>query len=200
MKKLFVKFGFVLGLFLMVTQSYSSEVVPMTVNLTTSAASKKLVVNMSKMYGEHVTCTILDQVGNVIHREIIDVTDEFSKKYDMSKLAPGQYSLVVDDLMSVETLNFKLTSKEIIYNSGKSEVVYKPRVVVKGDNMVYLNLLSLNKDVRITVLDDDNTLYTESFSGQSSVSRRYNFNNTPSGNYVIKVQVDKEVFYTNISI
>ena len=200
MKKLFVKFGLVLGLFLMVTQSYSSEVVPLTVNLTTSAASKKLVVNMSKMYGEHVTCTILDQVGNVIHREIIDVTDEFSKKYDMSKLAPGQYSLIVDDLMSVETLNFKLTSKEIIYNTGKSEIVYKPRVVVKDDNMVYLNLLALGKDVRITVLDDQNSLYTESFSGQSSISRRYNFNDSPSGNYVIKVQVDKEVFYTNISI
>lgn len=200
MKKVLLNLSIVIVSMLVSTASFSKSINPLNLNVLTTSESKKLVVNLSHMYGSSVTCSIIDQSGVIIHKEKIETRTQTVKKYDLSKLKPGNYTVVIDDLMSIERLKVKLTADGITFTQNKSEIVYKPNVQVKDNGMVYFNLLALGKPVKVTVYNKDEPVYSEEFTDLNTVSRKFAFRNSSDGEYIIKVKVGDEVFFNQVNI
>lgn len=200
MKKVLLNVSIVLVSMLISTSAFSNVSHPFNVNVLTTTESKKLVVNLSHMYGSMVTCSIIDQSGNIIHREKVESRTQTIKKYDLSNLEPGNYTVVIDDLMTIERLKVKLTADEIIYSQNRSEIIYKPSIKVVDDAVVYLNLLALGKPVKISVMKDNTIIHSENTADEGSVSRKYTFAESPAGEYIIKVKVGDEVFFNTVNI
>ncbi len=160
---------------------------------------KKLVVDISDLYGDHATCMIKDQEGAIVFAEKIAESDQVIKKYDLNQLKEGAYELIIEDAMSVEIIKFELTKTEINY-SNKARTVYKPTIIKKADNMIYLNQLALNKEVKIAVTKNGEDFFTETYVGQPSVSKKIDFSTAEKGDYVIKVSILGETFYNTVSI
>lgn len=200
MKKVLLNVSIVLVSMLISTSAFSNLSNPYNVNVLTTTESKKLVVNLSHMYGSSVTCSIIDQSGNIIHREKVESSTQTIKRYDLSNLKPGNYTVVIDDLMTIEKLKVKLTADEIIYSQNRSEIIYKPTIIVKDNAMVYLNLLALGRPVKISVIKGDSLIYSEETKDEGSVLRKYTFAESPAGEYIIKVKVGDEVFFNTVNI
>ena len=70
-----------------------------------SLENKKLIVSLDNMEANEVKFTIFNPNGAVIHKDRINTKYEATKKYDLSQLDPGVYTIVVDDLMKAWHLN-----------------------------------------------------------------------------------------------
>lgn len=198
MKKVLINFCNVAMAALFAGSLFATNVDAMLDGVTTSSEDKKMVLNLSGTYGDQATCTILDKAGNTIYKEIVNAKKQKTVRYDFSKLPSGDYTLKVDDVMSVEKVDFKITSEHLLLSSDKSELIYKPTIQVKDSKMIYFNLMSLGKDVKISILKEDRVVYSETIKGQSTISKKLNFINSPSGDYLIRVDVDNEVFYNTV--
>ncbi len=171
-----------------------------SVHVLNTPEDKKLVVNLSKMYGKQVTCSILDEGKNVVYREKVATGSQIAKRYDLNALPLGSYTLVIDDALSVEKLGFTLTDETIIYHSAKSQVVYKPIIKVGDNKKVSFNLLALGKDVEIAVMDDNKTLYQKTYSDMPSINKQISFEDVLTGEYTVVVKVAGETFYKTVNI
>jgi hypothetical protein len=198
MKKVLINFCTLAIAALFAGSLFATTVDATLYGVTTSSEDKKMVLNLSGTYGAKATCTILDRAGNTIYKEIVNAKKQKTVRYDFSKLPSGEYTLIVDDIMSVEKVDFKITSQHLLLSTEKSELIYKPTIQVKDSKMIYFNLMSLGKDVKISILKDDRMVYSEIINGQSTISKKLNFLNSPSGEYLIRVDVDKEVFYNTV--
>ena len=161
--------------------------------------NKKLVVDISDLYGDHASCMIKDQEGTIVFAEKLAESDQVIKKYDLSQLKQGLYELILEDAMSVEIVKFELTDTKINY-VDKARTVYKPTIIKKADDLVYLNQLALNKKVKIAVTKNGEDFFTKTYEGESSISKKIDFSTAEKGDYVIKVSILGETFYNTVSI
>lgn len=198
MKKVLINFCTVAMTVFFAATSFASNVESTNYSVTTSSEDKKMVLNLSRTYGAQATCRILDDAGNIIYREIVNAKKQKSVRYDFSKLPSGDYTLIVEDAMSIEKVDFRITTQQLLLTTEQSELIYKPTVMLKDGNMVYFNLLTLGKDAKITVLKNDTVVYSESIIGVPTISKKLNFSNQSSGKYLIRVDVGNEVFFNEV--
>ena len=101
----------------------------------------------------------MDKENNVIYNETVSKS-LYAKKFDLSKLQKGNYSLEVDNSLRTIYYTIEVGSEdlEIIKRKERSKPVFR-----KTENKVFLNLLNLDaEDVEIKVIDSQNrVVYTE---------------------------------------
>ncbi len=160
-----------------------------------SSENKKLIVRMENMHAINVDLTIIDPNGGIIHKDRINTKSEKMKKYDLNRLEPGTYTMIVDDLMKVEKVKFVLTDQNVNFATDKAEVTYKPIVWLNNDKTVDFNLLTLGKSAEVSIKSEEKVLYYESFTKLSNISKKYNLKELPSGKYTMVVRTNGETFY-----
>ena len=199
MKKVLLKLKFktiltvVLFLSSLCVQSFAS------VHALITPGDKKLVIDISNLYGDHATCRIVDNSGFVVFSEKITESNMIIKKYDLSKLDLGYYVLTLEDDMSIETIKFELTEGEINY-SDRTRTVYKPTIIEKSENLYYLNQLALNKEVKLEVSKNGEYYFSETYINQPTISKKIDLTRAEKGEYLIKVSILGETFYNTVSI
>lgn len=169
------------------------------VNVLKLSEDKKLILDLTDMYGGHATAMIKDQSGSIIFTDQFKQADQNAKKYDLSKLKEGSYQLILEDAMTVETVPFTLSNTKIEY-LGEAHTVYKPKVDKKDGKFVVINHLALNKAVNLVVSKNGEEFYSENYEDEPSLGLRIDFSKAESGNYVIKLSTQGETFYNTISI
>jgi flagellar hook assembly protein FlgD len=197
MKKAFI----IIALLAYSLSSFATELVPFSIYISKIAESKKLVLNFDNMLAATVVCKIIDQNGSVIYTEKLNTLQQKSRRYDLSGLKSGDYTISIDDLMKVEELALTVTAADVALNENVSVTTFKPVVWIKENRTVDFNLLALGNDVNVKILAENGTeVYNEDFSDKTTIGKVYDFKKSPKGMYTMQVSVNGKTFYKYLTI
>jgi len=183
-------------LFCLIMCSFSSGVYA---NVDVKSYGKKVIIDFTHMYGEKATCKLVDEQGRVLYNNRINALDQELKSYDLSSLTKGNYTMIIEDEMSIDKIFLQMSNSKITHIE-KAKPIYKPTIVTESKDKVHLNLLSRNKKVTLAVTRNGKELYSKTYEEKPSINEIIDFSNADKGDYVIRVAILGEVFYENISI
>lgn len=168
-------------------------------NVDVQSKGKKVILDLTHMYGDKATCKLIDQQGKVLYINKINALDQEVKSYDLSSLTKGDYTMIIEDEMSIDKIFLQLSDSKITHVE-KSKPIYKPTFIAEANDKVHFNLLSRNKEATLSVTRNGEELYSETYEGEPSINEIIDFSQADKGDYTIKVSILGEVFYKNVSI
>jgi hypothetical protein len=183
---------------LMVLGTLVTKANEITLDFVTKNTEKSIVFNLAQV-SKHTSIQFLDSDRNIIYSGDVLQYNSLRKKFDLSKLESGTYTLNVEDTIKIMTYVIVIDESKITVVS-KNEVI-KPAFRVKED-VVFMNLMNSNKeDVTVMVFDQENrVLHTEKILDQLIVEKAINFKKAFKGNYSIVVKTTQGNFQKNITI
>ncbi|MEL6124487.1 MAG: DUF3244 domain-containing protein [Bacteroidota bacterium] len=174
---------------------------PFSLYVSKAGEAKKIVLRLDNMFADKVTCKIYTESGAVIFSDEIYTANKTAKKYDLSQLPQGEYTILINDLMKVEQLDLVVTENSVDFVNPVADITFKPTVWVNEDKTVDFNLLSLGNNVNVSIYNETSEeVYSKSYIGKTTVSKRFNMADLPAGEYTIAVTNGGEVFYNYVTI
>ncbi len=168
-------------------------------NVKISAVNKSIIVNLGTIDREIVSIVIRDNTGSMLVNETVTKTPNFIKKYNMSRLGNGEYTMTVTKTTLRTTQPFKITDDGIVMTEMEKKEKFIP-VVLLNNNKLDINVL-LNDYSNITVNIFDNQgirVKQEKLENTLKLHRRYNISQLPDGAYVVEVTAGDETFYHTV--
>ena len=168
------------------------------VDVKGSATSKTMVLNLSNLQNDNVSISIMDSEEHVIYSETASDVKTFSKRFNLSQLAIGRYTLTVAQNKFKTIQPFDVTVKNVTVDESAKKVRFDPIIKVKEAKLEVNVPLSENA-VIINILDSEgNVVFEEVNDNTQSFRKRYDISSLPQGNYLVEVTYEGETFYHNI--
>jgi len=166
--------------------------------LTTVKEAKRLVLKLNKQR-ESSTLTLTDTAMHQIFVETIKEGEDYTKKFDLSKLESGLYYLKMESL--IKTLEFTISIEDSEVNVIAHNEKTKPFFRKNGD-VLYLNYLNQKlSPVVVNVVDSANRLvFTQKFDKDLVVGKVFNFTNAVKDEYTISVSEGTATYYETILV
>jgi hypothetical protein len=166
--------------------------------LVTDVASKSMVFELEAP-SKGTSIRLIDSDGNAIYTEKVLISETFAKKFDLNKLAEGNYYLKVDDAVKEITYTLLLSADDVAVIDRNEN--HKP-VFVREGGKLRMNLLNLEGNaVSLNVLDGENrTLFSQNVEGKTVVEKAFNFENALKDSYTIMVKNGKDTFYETVVV
>ena len=166
--------------------------------LTTVKEAKRLVLKLNKQT-ESSTLTLTDTEKHQIFMENIKEDEDYTKKFDLSKLDEGLYFLKMESL--TRTVEFTISVEDSEVNVIARDEITKPFFRKNGD-VLYLNYLNQKlSPVVINVVDSSNRLvFTQKFDKELVVGKVFNFTNAVKDDYTVSVSEGTKTYYETISV
>ena len=164
-----------------------------------SAIKKSMVVNLGNTEKEMVSVVIEDEKGNVLMSEKVKQSANFIKRYNMTQLENGAYTMTVTKTTIRTIQPFYITKSGIVITELEKKEKFMPVVTLK-DNKLDVNVL-LNNFGRIAVNIYDNAgriLKQDKSLDALNFHKRYNLAQMPEGAYVVEVTAGDETFYHTV--
>ncbi len=148
---------------------------------------------------EKTTLVLKDEQQEVIFSETLKKRVEYIKRFDLSLLDSGVYSMKVEDDLKVIRYEVVVTNESLSISDKKESP--KPVFRIKGNKM-YLNLLNLDREkVFIKVYDGDARLiFSEKLTDQMIIEKAFNFEKAHIDNYRVTVEDSKSIYSKSIRI
>ena len=144
---------------------------------------------------------IKDLNGFVLYKELIKITGNYNKTFDLTELPDGHYFFEVDKDLEIKSIPFRVASNKVIFNKEQETTIYKPYVRLK-DNYIYLNKLALNEeplDVKI-YYGDNELIYSETIKNTKIIGKVYKLLKHATGNYKVELHSDGRMYYENLTL
>tara|TARA_R110002111_G_scaffold100394_3_gene155489 strand:+ start:387 stop:974 length:588 start_codon:yes stop_codon:yes gene_type:complete len=166
--------------------------------LTTVKEAKRLVLKLNKQT-ESTTLTLTDTGKHQIFMENIKEDEDYTKKFDLSKLEEGLYYLRMESL--IRTVEFTISVEDSEVNIIARDEVTKPFFRKNGD-VLYLNFFNQKLNpVVINVVDSANrVVFTQKFEKELVVGKVFNFSTAVKDDYTVSVSEGTNVYYETISV
>lgn len=166
--------------------------------LTTVKEAKRLVLKLNKQT-ESSTLTLTDTEKHQIFMENIKEDEDYTKKFDLSKLDEGLYFLKMESL--TRTVEFTISVEDSEVNVIARDEITKPFFRKNGD-VLYLNYLNQKlSPVVINVVDSSNrVVFTQKFDKELVVGKVFNFTNAVKDDYTVSVSEGTKTYYETISV
>jgi len=166
--------------------------------LTTVKEAKRLVLKLNKQT-ESSTLTLTDTDKHQIFMENIKEDEDYTKKFDLSKLEEGLYFLKMESL--TRTVEFTISVEDSEVNVIARNEKTKPFFRKNGD-VLYLNYLNQKlSPVVVNVVDSANrVVFTQKFDKELVVGKVFNFTNAVKDEYTISVSEGTKTYYETISV
>ena len=166
--------------------------------LTTVKEAKRLVLKLNKQT-ESSTLTLTDTEKHQIFTENIKEDEDYTKKFDLSKLDEGLYFLKMESL--TRTVEFTISVEDSEVNVIARDEITKPFFRKNGD-VLYLNYLNQKlSPVVINVVDSSNrVVFTQKFDKELVVGKVFNFTNAVKDEYTVSVSEGTKTYYETISV
>lgn len=183
---------------LMVLGTLVANANELAVEISTSKNEKSLIFDLGQVSNQ-TSIKFLDSELNIIYSSDVLQHKSLRKKFDLSKLQMGNYTLNVEDNIKIITYVIEIDESKIAVLTKKE--VIKPAFRVK-DNIVYINLMNINKEkVTIMVFDEENRLlHTDKMANKLIVEKAINFKKAFKGEYSIVVKNTNGNYQKNITI
>lgn len=160
--------------------------------------TKNLVFSMETQSDE-TSIKFVDAENNLIYSERIVDENGYTKRFDMSRLAEGEYTFEMEDTTRLiqYTIKVETSNMEIVEKTERT----KPYFRRKGDH-VYLNFLNLDeKGVQVMLYDSSNRLiYKELFEGELVVEKVFNFEKAFEDSYTVVVKDSNDTYYEAVVV
>jgi hypothetical protein len=151
--------------------------------IVSNEKSKTLTVTTQSWKGGTLEIMIKDVNGDVIHSETIK-NEKIARSYDVRQLPQGHYTIEMSNGIKTTKQNFEIYASEVFLNKD-IETIFNPVVVIK-ENSVDVN--SFAPKTRVTITDFANNVILSETITTSTVHKRYNTTNLPTGEYVVNVE------------
>ncbi|MEQ8216729.1 MAG: hypothetical protein RH981_00745 [Arenibacter sp.] len=166
--------------------------------LTTVKEAKRLVLKLNKQT-ESSTLTLTDTEKHQIFMENIKEDEDYTKKFDLSKLDEGLYFLKMESL--TRTVEFTISVEDSEVNVIARDEITKPFFRKNGD-VLYINYLNQKlSPVVISVVDSANrVVFTQKLDKELVVGKVFNFTNAVKDDYTVSVSEGTNTYYETISV
>jgi methionine-rich copper-binding protein CopC len=164
-----------------------------------SDIEKALLIEFSNIKEEDVTISIMNNEGATVHTDKAKSIKAFSKKFNLSSLEKGEYTLKVTLEHCKITQLFEVTKKGIIVKETNRKEVYAP-TIKEEDHKFDIIIPTIKNKYSVLVLDaNGNTVFEETQKGLTQLNKRYNMTNLTKGEYLLQVSIDGETYYHNFA-
>lgn len=142
----------------------------------------KMAISFLETPKSTVFVKISDADNHLVYRDRIGSSEAFSKKYDLSALPEGSYSVEVSD-------NTGLISSSTVENFIEEKPVVYSRVSKVAKNTYRLLVSKLDqKDVEIMIFDGGNLIHTEKVENPQGMHKIFTIEQPSSGGISFKVK------------
>ena len=160
--------------------------------------AKLMQLSMDNHYGEF-EITVKDDFGVVLHKEVLNEMNA-SKKYDFGAMPIGNYNLEIETKTKIESVEFKVTSKDIVIVK-RSDICFKPVVHVVDDRVSISKLSLKGEKMEVSIYDNENHLiYYQKVNKGPNLGVRLSFEILGAGNYSASVYSAGRLFTEDFTI
>jgi hypothetical protein len=140
---------------------------------------------------------IKDDSGLVLYKELIKVTGNYNKAFDLTELPDGDYFFEVDKGLEIKSIPFSVVSNKVVFNKEMETTIYKPYVWLK-ENYIYVNKLALQEEpleVKIYYGGDNELIYSETIKNTKNIGKAYKLLKYATGSYKVELSSDGRTYY-----
>ncbi len=168
-------------------------------NVKISAVNKSIIVNLGTIEKEVVSIVIRDNTGSVLVNETVKKTPNFIKKYNMSRLENGEYTMTVTKTTLRTTQPFKITTDGLVMTEMEKVEKFIPVVLLKNDKIDVNVLLKDYGNINVKIFDNQGLMVKQDkYPSALNLHKRYNISQLPNGVYVVEVTAGDETFYHTV--
>jgi hypothetical protein len=163
-----------------------------------STNGKTLILDLSNLQNDDVSISILDNEERVIYEETASDVSKFTKKFNLSKLEVGNYTLKVAQKKFKTVQPFEVTFKNVVVDEKAKKFKFDP-IVKQKEGKLEVNVPLSDNQVVVTIIDAYGvTVFEDVNADTQSFRKKYDLKNLSKGNYLVEVTVEGETFYHNI--
>ena len=169
--------------------------------VTVSAVQKVLSVKITDAESTEATITIENTEGVEVFTESLAGKAASFRKYNLQKLAVGEYKLIVKRKRSKLIQPFSVNVDNIDVKMATRETLYTPTAVLK-DKKLDVSAVSFGKaGISLTIMNNLGTVVFEEKNNTEVLQKRYDLSKLPYGAYIVEVVTyGNETEYFPISI
>lgn len=197
MKKSFLNITLLVVFFLSCMNMNGSTIVE-TLSVK-SSEPLKFILNTTAFKASSIKCSIISNEGSLVYSDKINTTTESGRKFDMSQLPVGFYTIELEDELKISRyeLNVAQSGIQIVEQTTN---IYKPVFKELQGQKVGVTMLTLGQTIKIELSDDDEKLHTLIIKDDQSISKIYDMSKLPRGTYRFRVSTQNRNFYHTVNI
>jgi len=172
-----------------------------TISLTASTpaiiidGSKSFVVDANNWKSSTVDVRIKNENGITFFTDQQVLTT--SKRYSLENLDAGNYTVTISNDIKIVENKITISNDGLILDF-QANTIFKP-VFNINDDIIDINYLTEGLDTKIYFQDNENTIFRTKLVNATSVNKRFNISNLPSGDYSITVSNKNGSFFKTFS-
>ena len=120
-----------------------------------SAAEKSIIVDLGSVKKEVITIVIADADKNILVSETVKNRSNFVKRYNMSQLERGKYTLTVTKKTVRTVQTFEITAKNLVIATIDKKEKFLPVVSMNKGKLDVNVLLGNYNNITVTILDNE---------------------------------------------
>ncbi len=164
-----------------------------------SSVEKSVIVNLGSVQKEEISIAIEDAFGNTLVTENVKNNDNFVKKYNVSKLEAGQYSITITKKTLRTVQPFTVSNEGVSMSDVEKKEKFIPVLVQNGNKLDVNVLLGNYNNITIKIVDNEGrSSFEERNYVVLTLHKRFDLSKLPAGAYVAEVTAGDETFYYSI--
>lgn len=164
-----------------------------------SSEPKAIVLNLGNIKKAEISIAIEDANGNQVLVEKVKDTQYFAKKYNVSKLENGEYTLIVTKKTLRTVQPFKVTNQTVEISELEKREKFIPVLNQNGDKLDVNVLLGNYSNITVNMYDiEGRRVFDEKNYVVFQLNKRYDLAQLAPGVYTVEVLAGDESFYYTV--
>ena len=164
-----------------------------------SSVEKSVIINLGSVQKEEITISIQDAFGNTLVTERVKNNANFIKRYNVSRLENGEYSITITKKTLRTVQPFVVSETGIQMFDVEKKEKFLPILTQIGSKLDVNVLLGNYNNITVKIFDNEGNITLEDKNYVVlDLHKRYNLAKLPAGSYVAEVTAGDETFYFNI--
>jgi hypothetical protein len=144
--------------------------------------------------------SVNDKNGFQLHSETVSSQGELIKFFDLSPLNNGVYTIELNKEFKVVIKSLLVKNNNVSFIKDSEKIIFKP-VIRNKENLVLISKVNFDKKpVQITLLYNDEVIYSETLKGELMLKRVYRLDKELKGEYKVIVYCDDESYSNEFKI
>lgn len=161
--------------------------------------AKKIKIEFTDVKKGH-ELTIKNNEGNILYTEEVERKGDLVKIFDFSKLENGSYTLELEKDFEIIIKSIKINNDTINFDETSKKKIFKPVVRTQKNRLMVSKVSFDNKPVEVTLLFNDEVIYSEKIAAQKVFKRIYRLDESQKGYYKIIIKNNGRIFVNPFEI
>ena len=145
--------------------------------------------------------SIKDVDGLILYKETIQVSGDYSKKFDLTSLPDGNYIFELDKNFEIKSIPFNVKRNIVDLNIENKSVVFKPAMVFENGMLrIQKTILNSEKELSIKIyFENGDLVHSENFNNEKLINKTYDFSKSLKGKYKVLLSTEDRTFSKEIN-